>query len=47
MVVPRGIAGSESPMGGEIQGSHQDRLGCLELDEVGEGSVKVGGDTNL
>lgn len=34
-------------MGGEIQSSSKDALRCLELDAVGEGSVKVNGDTNL
>lgn len=33
-------------MEGEVQGSSKDRLRCLELDEVGEGSVKVSGDAN-
>lgn len=47
MAVPRVIAGSESPMGGGIQGSSKDMLRCLELDAVGEGSVKVSKDTNL
>lgn len=50
MVVPRVMAGSESRTGekfGAIRGSSKDALRCLELDAVGEGSVKVRRDTNL
>lgn len=46
-MVSRGVAGSESPIRGEIQGSSKDTLRCLERDAVGEGSVKVNGDANL
>lgn len=31
----------------KFKGSRQDRLRCLELDTVGEGSDKMGGGTNL
>lgn len=45
--VPRVVPGSESPVGGEIQGSSKGTLRCLELDAVAEGSMKVSRDTNL